>query len=273
MGRQDFGTGHPENPNRLDSLQRRAIPLLEMRRTTLAVALVISTALFGGYAAVFLAHHPYLTTADLGVDTPDAKASFRDCRLYASWPLELKQGEHLILERRICPNGFHKDEDDQGWLGDPVQHEVLLLESRNWWHTTIVSALFSDLDFTTVDVGKAADGSDAVIWSYFIKCGSCHGGPNGVLVWSPKTNSYEWNKNWFDPFSSVVTSKLPSGDYPDSPASLAWENLNRQLSYDKPVYGPGDAHCCPSAGNIVGDFSIKGGSLVLDDGFTFVRRQ
>ena len=240
-----------------------------MWRTALATALIIGAALFGGFTAAFVAHHPYVTAAELGKDTVDAKASLRACRLYSSWPVELKPGEQLTLERRICPGRFRQDEDDEGWPGG-VQHEVLLLESRNWWHTKIVSARFSDLDFTMVEVGKTAGGSDAVIWSYSIKCGSCHGGPNGVLVWSPRSASYDWNENWFDSFSSMVRGKLPTEDYPDSPASLTWENLGRQLGYSSAVYDPGDANCCPSAGRIVGDLSIKGGSLILDNGFTFV---
>jgi hypothetical protein len=241
-----------------------------MWRAALAIVLIICATLLGGSTVAFIAHHPYVTTAALGKDAADAKASYRVCRLYASWPVELKPGDHLTLERRICPVGFHQDEDDEGWPGG-TQHEVLLLESRNWWHTKIVSALFSDLDFTMVDVGKTADGSDAVIWSYFIKCGSCHGGPNGILAWSPKSKTYDWNKDWFDPFSSMVKDKLPSEDYPDSPASLAWENPGTHLGYRSAVYGPRDPNCCPSAGSVVGDLSIKGGSLILDDGFTFLR--
>jgi len=240
-----------------------------MWRIALVTALIIGASFSGGIAITFAAKHPYVSATGLGEDTTDAKASFRACRLYASWPVELKKGEHLTLERRICPIGFHKDEDDENWPGG-AQHEVLLLESSNLWRIKIVSALFSDLDFTTVEVGKTAEGFDAVIWSYFIKCGSCHGGPNGVLAWSPKIRSYAWNENWADSFSSMVTAKLPTEDYPDSPASLSWVNLGTQLGYSSAGYAPGDPNCCPSAGRIVGDLSIRGGSLVLDDGFTFV---
>jgi hypothetical protein len=240
-----------------------------MWRTLFVTALILCAIVFGGSTTLYITHHPLVTSVDLGEDTADAKASFRTCRLHASWPVELKPGEHLTLERRVCPVGFRKDDDDEGWPWK-VQHEVLLLESRNWWHARIVAAQFSDLDFTVVDVGKTSEGRDAVVWSYFIKCGSCHGGPNGVLAWSASSNAYLWNEKWFDPFSKMVDAKLPDEDYADTPASLGWENLGTELGYGAAVYGSGDANCCPNAGHIVADLVVKDGHVTLKDGFTFL---
>jgi hypothetical protein len=239
-----------------------------MSRVALATAVILGAIALGASSVLFINHHPYVTAVDLSEDTADAKASFRACRLYASWPVELKPDEHLTLERRVCPVGFHKSEDDEDWPSK-VQHEVLLLESRSWWHTKIVAALFSDLDFNNIDIGKTAEGNDAIVWSYWIKCGSCNGGPNGVLAWSPSNNAYLWNQNWFDTFSSLTNAKLPEGDYPDSPAALSWVSLATELGYDERVYGPGDANCCPNAGNLYADFVVKDGRVTLHDGFTF----
>jgi hypothetical protein len=238
-----------------------------MWRAALATAVILGATVLGGVAAIGIAKRPYVTSVDLGQDTADAKASLRACRLYASWPVELKPGEHLTLERRVCPIGFHKREDDGDWDWK-VQHEVLLLESRSWWHAKVVAALFSDLDFTIVDIGKTVEGNDAIVWSYWIKCGSCHGGPNGVLAWSATSNAYLWNENWFDAFSSLANAKLPEGDYPDSPAALSWVGPT-ELDYDKRVYGPGDANCCPSAGHLYADLVVKDGRVTLHNGFTY----
>jgi hypothetical protein len=239
-----------------------------MRRPILATASLLCAALIGGSVAIYIAHHPFVTSTDLGPNTVDAKTSFHLCRLYASWPVELKAGEPLVVERRVCPVGFHKTEDDEGWIS-PVHHEVLLLESRRLWRTKIVSARFSDLDFA-VDIGKTEEGRDAVLWSYFIKCGSCHGGPNGVLAWSGKSDAYLWNEKWFDSFSALAQAKLPADDYPDSPAQLTWESDGRELGYAAAVYRPGDPQCCPNGGRVVADFVVKDGSLALKDGFTFL---
>jgi len=239
-----------------------------MIRATILIVILAGTLVLGCGATLLIIHHPLVTSVDLGEDTADAKASFRACRLYASWPVELKPGEHLTLERRICPVGFHKNEDEYDWPG--LQHEVLLPESRRWWHTKIVAAQFSDLDFYTVELGKTSEGREAVVWSYYIMCGSCHGGPNGVLAWSASSNAYLWNENWFDAFSEQVKSKLPEDDYADTPASLGWENSGPLLMYDKRVYNPKDANCCPSAGQIAADFVVKDGHVTLDDKFTFL---
>jgi hypothetical protein len=239
-----------------------------MIRAFIFAALLVGTLALGCGATIFITHHPFLSSFDLGEDTADAKASFRACSLYASWPVELKRGEHLTLERRICPVGFHKKEEDEGWPFK-LQHEVLLLESKHWWRTQIISAQFSDLDFTIVEVGKTSEGRDAVLWSYFIKCGSCHGGPNGVLAWSTTSSAYLWNENWFDSSSKLVEAKLPEDNFADSPASLTWENHKTQLAFDEAVYGPKDANCCPTAGRISADFIIKDGHINLDGSLTY----
>jgi hypothetical protein len=173
------------------------------------------------------------------------------------------------LERRVCPVGFHTNAEDDGWGGTWPGHEVLLLQSRSWWHTKIVAALFSDLDFNTVDLGKTSEGNDAIVWSYWIKCGSCHGGPNGVLAWSGTSNAYLWNEHWSDAFSSLAGAKLPDDDYADTPATLSWVDAGKELGYEAAVYGPHDANCCPNAGRIAADLIVKDGHLALQDGFIF----
>jgi hypothetical protein len=240
-----------------------------MGRASFTFVLFLCALLLGAGTAIFIIHHPFVTSADLGDDSLDAKASFRVCRLYASWPVELKRGEPLILERRVCPAGFHSSDDDEDW-SPPAQHEVLLLESRNWWHVKVVSAKFSDLDYVVVDVGKTVEDRDAVLWSYFIKCGSCHGGPNGVLAWSDTKNSYLWNEKWFDPYSESAQAKLPESDYPDSPITLTWVGSKTELEYDAAVYGESDAHCCPNGGHLEADFVVEDGIVKLKDQFTFL---
>jgi hypothetical protein len=128
-----------------------------MIRVTALIASLLAALALGCAGALLISHHPLVASVDLGKDTSDAKSALTVCRLYASWPVELKPGEHLTLERRICPVEFHKNEDDTDWVS-PVQHEVLLLEDRRWWKTQIVAVLFSDLDFTQVEVGKTLEG-------------------------------------------------------------------------------------------------------------------
>jgi hypothetical protein len=79
-----------------------------------------------------------------------------------------------------------------------------------------------------------------------------------------------WNENWFDSFSSLAQAKVPADDYLDSPASLTWVGSHTELGYSAAVYGPKDANCCPSAGQVVADLIVKDGRIALHDGFIFL---
>ena len=237
-----------------------------MSRTALAIALMIIAIALGGTATILITHHPYVTSVDLGEDTADAKTSFRSCRRMPHGRSNSSRANTSHWNDASARLAFGNDNESWPWK---IQHEVLLLEARSWWHTHILASQFSDLEFGQVEVGKTVEGRDAVVWSYYIKCGSCHGGPNGVLAWA-SNNTYLWNEKWYDAFSGTVNAKLPADGYPDTPASLAWVNGRTELGYDAAVYGPEDANCCPTAGRVIADLAVKDGHVALDDAFTFV---
>jgi hypothetical protein len=239
----------------------------------ISLAILVAVSLFGAgvVAERHLSEHPRVEASPSLENPADAIAAIHRCAPQTSWHVTLKATEPLILELLNCPTNVHlsvfKDSDDDGWPW-PYEHQVLLLERRTRWHLEIVSALFSELNFRRVEPGKLEDSNtDAVLWSYMIKCGSCHGGPEGVLVWNNVDKRYDWNASWLRDKSQVkaIEAALPVDHYLDEAESLFWSEDRSAMFLRSAVHAPGDAHCCPEGGNVSASINIQNGKLKLSD--------
>jgi hypothetical protein len=215
--------------------------------------------------------YPRITTEPSLENPSDAITAVHRCAKTASWQVTLKAGEPLVLELLTCPTDFHpqvfKEDDDADWPW-PEAHQVLLLERRRRWQTAIVSALYSDLNFRRVEPGRIeGSNTDAVLWSYNIKCGSCHGGPEGILMWNDGGERYEWNAEWLGnkPQSVTIEAALPENYYLDEAESLFWSEDRSGLYLRSAVHSPADAHCCPEGGSLNASIKIQNGKLTLTD--------
>ncbi|HEY6412352.1 MAG TPA: hypothetical protein VIX42_01610, partial [Edaphobacter sp.] len=219
-----------------------------MRQTLLLLIALAILAVAGNAQA-----HPAVTAAPSLENPDDAIIAIEHCSKAKSWRVTLKAGEPLTLELFTCPQNslpLFKEEDSDGWPY-PYNHQVLLLEKRQREHIEVLNAYYSELEFLRVEPGHIrAENVDAVIWTSNVKCGSCHAGPAGILLWNESEKQYDWNESWLEqkPQASTIEAVLPPGDYFDSDDSgLIWSKNHSAIVMRAAVHDstPEDAHCCP----------------------------
>lgn len=244
-----------------------------MRKTLRVFQVIFIGVLFFALGSVtehYRSKHPIITTEASLQNPKDALTAIRHCNKTASWKVTLKVDDPLTLELLTCPNSFHPKalgdpDDNDGW---PAEHQVLLLERNHRWHTEIVSALYAELNFRRVEPGKITDDKrEVVLWSSMIRCGSCHSGPEGILVWNDVKKRYDWNASWLNDEAQVraIDAALPDAYYLDEAESLFWDEDRSSLYLQSNVHAATDAHCCPTGGTLSASINVRNGSLTLSD--------
>jgi hypothetical protein len=215
--------------------------------------------------------HLSVTTAPSLLNPSDAVTAIERCSKARSWRVTLKANEPLTLELLSCSESTHlqifKESDFDGWPY-PYQHQVLLLERRRRDSIKIIAALYSELEFIRVEPGKIkANNTGAVIWTSDVKCGTCHAGPEGILVWNKIEKRYDWNASWLDEESqiSAIRAALPENYELDEAESLFWSEDHSTIFLRAAVHTAVDAHCCPQGGGVTALVDIRDGRLGLSD--------
>lgn len=240
---------------------------MKLLLTILSTIFLVTACVLGAivYHQYKWAHPKYVLHSGIE-NADDVLLARKACNTTTIWNTELHKGfpEKLVL--LTCPKivKFKIDEKDremnEAW---PADRQVLLLERQTGGQVDILTARIPDSNVQRVAPGKSESGEQAVLWSFMDRCGSCHSGPEGILLWNPSHNAYEWNDDLSASIRETISSRLPADYYLDEAQKLSWEEYGTysviQLQAD--VHTASDAHCCPSGGKLSAIIHFKEGVL------------
>ena len=232
-----------------------------MSRITLITApIALCILAVGGLLIVHRLHHPAIEIP-VALENSDAiNAAIRSCSVLATFNLTYSKIGPVVLEQRFCPSNFHAGKIEP--LDGPfsTQHrEVLLVEKKSPFKTTVLTSRFSETNFRRVEPGFTDNGTQVVLWSAMNECGSCHSGPEGLLLFNPQSGRFDWNADWSPANKKLLEQALPEGHYLDEAESLFWDEGRSSLFLRADVHGgAGDAHCCPMGGSLDATIVIDG---------------
>jgi hypothetical protein len=138
------------------------------------------------------------------------------------------------------------------------RREVLLVERRTSHGTELLNARFSSANYRRIEPGMADGKKQIVLWSAMNDCGSCHSGPEGLLMWNPLTRKLEWNEHWSKVDSKAIVSALPENYYLDEAESLFWDESRSALYLRADIHKDTDPHCCSNGGWLDAAIDIRG---------------